>query len=755
MTKATNPENDRRAPVRSSSGESPDGHRSLAVLCARHRRLTVLLATLAVAVGVLLLGTGLHTTSGAEQLVGDSRAAADLLEDADFGEQAVEQVVVGTRTGTFGDAQVSALGQEIRAAYTGLEQVDAVSDPVLSADRTTLLVTLQLSTAASRDDDVDEATVAAARALLPVTDRLAAAHPELEVGQTGSGSLEIGVGEQVERDFHRAELLSIPVTLVILLLAFGSVVAAFVPVLLGIAAVVTALGVSALISHSYPVDQNTQSLVLLIGLAVGVDYALFVIRRSRQERLGGRSLSEAIGTAGRTAGRAVLISGITVVVSMAGMLVAGGLYTSLAIGAMIVVAIAVLASATVLPALLAVLGDRIDRWRLPFTGRPRRSGLSAGASGGASGEERSDGWWGRLAATVVRRPAAWALVSGALLVALALPALGMRTTLPGLESLPQDLPQVRATARLVAAFPQEGSTIDLVVGAPATAAGQVRQALDDAWAQSRTIDGLDIDADADPATQVSQDRTVSVLSLATGLDAASDARAADLVGQVRAQVVAQVRTDLADVPGAQVHLAGLAENTELSAWMDSRLLPVVGFVLALTFVVMVASFGSVWLALATVALNLLSVGAAYGAIAGIFQNGWAEDLLGFTSTGSIAAWLPLLMFVVLFGLSMDYHVFVVSRVREARRAGLPARQAVRAGVAGSAGTVTSAAIVMIAVFAIFATMSMLELKQLGVGLATAVLVDATVVRGVLLPAVLALLGERAHRGSRRLPTLHD
>ncbi|MCD5348572.1 MMPL family transporter [Kineosporia mesophila] len=727
MTTTTDPERHRLV-----SPEPGAPRRSLASWCARHRWSTLLAALIVVAVGVVLLGGGLHTSTGAGQLVGDSRKASKLLEGADFGEKPAEHVVISARRGTLSDGQVARIGQEMKDAFGGVEGVAAVGRPVVSADARTALVPIDL--AAGKNDD--EAIEATAKRLFPVTDRVAAAHPDLEVGQTGEGSLNAGVGEQIESDFRKAELISLPVTLAILLLAFGSVVAAFVPVLLGVAAVGTALGLTALISRWYEVDQNTQSIVLLIGLAVGVDYALFVIRRSRQERAHGLAVRDTIRVAGLTAGRAVIISGITVVVSMAGMLVAGGLYTSLAIGAMIVVAIAVIASATVLPALLSLLGDRIEWLRLPLIGR--RVGREASV----------DGPWGRLAGAVSRRPLIWTLAATALLIALAVPAAGMHTSLPGVESLPQDLPPVKATTTMVEAFPQQGSSIEVVVGAPAGSAAQVRTALREAWPVA--VGTGEVVGD-EAVVRTSLDGTVSVLDLPIRYDD-SDERAALAVEEVRDTVVPAVQRSLPE--GSQVHLAGVAMGTELSAWMDSRLLPVVGFVLVLTFVVMVLSFGSLWLALATVLLNLLSVGAGYGVITSIFQNTWAEGLLDFTSIGSIASWLPLLMFVILFGLSMDYHVFVVSRVREAWQGGASARDAVRIGVARSAGTVTSAAAVMVAVFAIFATMSVLEMKQLGVGLATAVFIDATVVRGILLPAVLATLGERAHRKPRWVPTIH-
>jgi RND superfamily putative drug exporter len=714
--------------------------RSLAAWCA-DRRWRTLAAAVAVLVGaILLLGTGLHSSSDTDQLVGNSRQAEKIVEKADFGDKPTENVVVSARRGALPPAQVRQLEAELRRRYTGLTGVAEIGKPALSPDRGTLLVPVVLAAAKGDDAQID----AAVRPMLAATARVAAAHPALQIGQVGPGSIDVQAGEQSDKDFHRAELSSLPVTLAILLIAFGSVIAAGVPVLLAIAAVITALGATALISHGLPVDSNTQSLVLLIGLAVGVDYALFVVRRSREERAKGLSSRAAVVRAGATAGRAVIISGITVVVSMAGMLVAGGMFTSMAIGATLVVAVAVLFSATVLPAALSVLGDRVEKLRLPFTRRrARRNG----------GQVRLDGWWGRLAGRVSRRPLIWSVAAGGLLVFLAIPAFGMKTSLFGAESLPESLPVVAAYHRLGAAFPQQGETVDVVVTAPAANRADVRRVLTRSFPAAKATGRIaGTAADLDTST----DGTVTVLHLASPYEQ-SDHRTDLAVDAVRDDVVPAIRSSLAaaSVTGAGVDVGGAADTTDLTRWLDARLPLVVGFVLVLTFVVMLVSFGSIWLASATVLLNLLSVGAGYGVMTAVFQNHWAEGILDFTSLGAIAAWLPLLMFVILFGLSMDYHVFVVSRVREAWKTGVGPREAVRIGVAGSAGTVTSAAAVMVAVFAIFATLSSLEMKQLGIGLATAVLMDATLVRGILLPAVLALLGDRAHTGPKWVPSLHD
>lgn len=749
----------------------------------RHRWTTLLGTLLIVAGAIVLLAGGLKTTAPAEQLVGDSALAEQVRAAADFGDRPIENVVIsrpGTPAPALDEATATAVTTELRTAFQGLKGVAAVSDPVLSPDRRVLLLPVALDAAPDTMTEPPAGAVSAEDAVGPMleaTRRVAAAHPELRIGQVGPGSIQAEVGKQLDADFRRAELVSLPVTLAILLFAFGAVVAAGVPVLLGIAAVATALGLTALASrHLIPVDPNAQPMVLLIGLAVGVDYALFVLRRAREERARGYSATDSVVIATRHAGRAVMISGITVVVAMAGMLVAGGLFTSIAVGTVLVVAVAVLASATVLPAMLGLLGDRVEALRLPFRGRrhprpiptpaptplvaplvaPAPTPLERNVTSRSSGERdvtsRSpevSGFWAGLAGVVTRRPAVWSGLAAIALVALAVPALGMRTALPGAESLPSSFATVDAYNRLSAAFPQDGTTVDVVVKTPASAAGRVESALAQGF---RTALGTGQVVGEAPKITASTDKTVHVLSLAVPLQE-SDPAMDDVVARVRAEVVPVITSNLSGV-SAQVNVGGAAAGSDLANWMTDRLVPVVAFVLVLTLLVMLLAFGSPALALATVGLNLLSVSAAYGVMTLVFQHTWAEGLFDFTSIGSVASWIPLLLFVILFGLSMDYHVFVVSRVREAFTDGATPREAVRLGVARSAGVVTSAAVVMVAVFAIFATLSSLEMKELGIGLASAILIDATVVRGVLLPGVLALLGRRAHTGPRWIPVLH-
>src|SRR5918995_638169 len=362
----------------------PSRHRSgLSLWSMRHRWLVLALSVLALAAGIALMATsGIQTTPPEDQLVGDSAVAAEIEERAGLYGTPTETVVATAKDGSLTDAEVTTIGTELATAYRDVEGIADIGEPQAGADGRSVVLTLTLD---AEDDPAEGSTAPspseAVGPSLEATAAFAAANPELTVGQIGDGSVTKEVDATLGADFKRAELISIPLTLAILLVAFGAVVAAGVPLVLGLGSVGVALGLTAAASNGIlPVDPNAQSLILLIGLAVGVDYALFVIRRAREERAAGADVRDSIALAGATAGRAVVISGITVIVAMSGMLVAGGLFTSLALGAMLVVLAAVIASATTLPALLAVLGDRVDALRLrgrpgfppARDGRPRR-----------------------------------------------------------------------------------------------------------------------------------------------------------------------------------------------------------------------------------------------------------------------------------------------------------------------------------------------------------------------------------------------
>ena len=729
------------APRARPGGAPPPRGQALTRFSVDHRWWVLLVGALLVVAAFVPLSRGTTTADGIDELVGDSRAAAEVLRDADFGEPRTETLVV-TAPAPLEPAAVAALQAEAEAAYAGTPHVTGVGEGALSADGRTWVAALRMDTPRGEDGEDDVA------ASLARTGDLARAHPGWQVGQVGPASVQREVGEQLSAEFRRAELLSIPLTLAVLLLAFGSLVSAVVPVVLGLVAVVIALGLTALVSRIHPVADVAASLTLLIGLAVGVDYALFVLRRARTARAEGESVRGSVLLAARTSGRAVVVSGATVVVSMAGMLVAGGLYTSLALGGVLVVAVAVLASATLLPAVLAVLGDRVEALQLPWR---RRRGARA-AAGAADAPGRLS--WSRLAAASAARPAVALAAGGAVVLALAVPALGMRTALPGDDALPGHFATVQALQRLTAAFPDSGATADVVVSSDPADAPRVVAALErlDERARAGAGDlGLRFAEGAGPSLRTSTDSRVSVLALPLAAAPASD-EARGAVDAVRADLLPALRAELP--AGAGAHVGGVAEGTDLSRWMAERLPWVAAFVLVLTFAVVLVSFGSPALALTTLVLNAGSCLAAFGIVSLVFEGEWAEGLLDFTSTGAVVSWLPVLLLVVLFGLSMDYHVLVVSRVREEFLAGRPAREAVVVGVGRTAGVMTSAAAVMVAVFAVFGTMSDLGTKQLGVGLAAAVLLDATLVRGLLLPAALSVLGRRAHTGPRWVPALH-
>ncbi|CUU57755.1 putative drug exporter of the RND superfamily [Parafrankia irregularis] len=717
----------------------------------RHRRLAIggwFLGVVLLTVLGSLVGT--HTLTDSDYGVGEDARAQRTLADHGFTTPASENVLI-QRPDAASSPQALLADQQLRAAIgdvaervlaTGevtnlrapvtLPQVETEADlGLVSPDRRSVLVTFEIVGDAETATDRIEPVLAA-------VDAAARAHPGLRVEEVGEASAEKALGDTVGKDFKRAELLAIPLTLGILLAVFGAVVAALIPVVLALTAFVAALGVVAFSSRLLPTDETATSVMLLIGLAVGVDYALFYIRRERAERAAGHSPRQALEIAADTSGHAVLVSGLTVAVSMAGLLITGlDVFSGVAGGTVIVVLIAVLGSLTVLPAVLSWLGDRVELLRLPgrrrVTGRtPAHAAANTSANTG-TGTARL-GIMGRL----LRHPGPVAVVTGGLLVLLALPAFGLRTSEPGIDDLPDDLPIIQSYDRVEAAFPGEQSAAVVVVSADDVRSAEVAAA----------VTGLRREAVAtgvmyEPiTTEISGDGRVAKIAIpiaGSGTDDESQRALATLRDTVIPTTVGAVHGTSADVTGRT------AGSVDFNRQLNGRTPLVIGFVLVLAFLLLLAAFRSALVAAAAVALNLLSVASAYGLLVVVFQHHWADGLLGYTSTGTITNWLPLMLFVILFGLSMDYQVFVLSRVREAYSAGLPMREAVLAGVRSSAGVVTSAAVIMVAVFSVFATLSQVSMKQLGVGLGAAILLDATVIRVILMPAVLTLIGERAWR----------
>ena len=397
-------------------------------------------------------------------------------------------------------------------------------------------------------------------------------------------------------------------------------------------------------------------------------------------------------------------------------------FESFAVATVTVVAVEMFASLVVLPAVLAWLGDRVEKGRIPFTRRLRRP----------AGESRM---WSGIVRRVMRRPAISASLAAGLLIALAIPRSGMTTTQSGPDDLPQDMPLMQKYNRYTDAFPDKVNVNEVVVEADDVRSGEVAAAIDELVAQAGESNTFIAPADV----TYSDDGTVARIGLPSRGNG-TDQKSIDALDEVRDELVP---TTVGAVDGAEANVTGGAASTEdFNQVLDERMPLVFAFVLGLAFVLLLVTFRSIVIPIKAIVLNLLSVGAAYGVLVIVFQNGAGESLLGFESNGGVTNWLPVFLFVILFGLSMDYHVFILTRVRELYDRGMSTEDAVREGISRTAGTVTSAAAVMVGVFAVFATLSFIDFKEMGVGLAVAILIDATIIRGVLLPAVMALLGDR-------------
>ncbi len=554
-------------------------------------------------------------------------------------------------------------------------------------------------------------------------------HTGLRVEEVGDASGEKAVSDSLAADFSKAELTSLPITLLILVVVFGSLLAAGLPLLLALTAVGATIGLLGPVSHAFgPVAEQISSVILLIGLAVGVDYSIFYLRREREERAAGAGERASLEAAAATSGRAILVSGFTVMVAMAGMYIAGDpTFASFATGTIIVVAVAMVGSLTVLPALLAWLGDRIEKGRIPFLGRRRRT------DGAAVQGSRI---WGALVTRVMRRPRLAVGISVLGLGILAIPAFSLQTASSGTNALPHSMPIVQTLDRVEAAFPGGFEPAQVAISAPDVSSPRVKDAVE---ALRERIDADPTDFGRSGSYRVAKDRTVAELQVPLAGDG-TESRSEAALAKLRDDLIPAT---IGTVPGARAEVAGsTASSVDFNDLLGQRVPWVFAFVLGMAFLLLLVSFRSLTIPLTAIGLNLLSVGAAYGVVVWIFQDGHLEGLLDFHSVGSITAWLPLFLFVVLFGLSMDYHVFILTRIREAYDRGMSTDEAVSHGLRTTAGVVTSAAAVMVAVFAIFATLSFLDFKEMGVGLAAAILIDATIIRGVLLPATMKLLGER-------------
>jgi RND superfamily putative drug exporter len=705
---------------------------------ARHRK-TAVFGWLLLVVVAVAVGHQLGTSNVNSYDPGQAGRAERVLDRPVVQQPSSESVLIQGRSADQSYASDPEMRQAVREVVAALRELPnsatGIQSPLTSHGLTnaspgkpgSALVTFNV---AGKPDNDDKAVVPALNAVAAVQ----AHHPGLKVEEAGGASVDRAIGSVTGNDFRKAEVTSVPVSLVLLVVVFGALIAAGIPLLLAGTAVISAISLLAIPGHWLPVDSTTSSIVLLVGMAVGIDYSLFYLRRTREERAAGRSTAEALRIAAHTSGRAIIVSGLTVMIALAGLFLTGiDVFTGVAIGTILVVGVAVLGSLTFLPSILSMLGPWTDRGRIPFLGKRRTAA-------------RESKFWGALARAVVRRPLAWGGVAVIALLALAAPALRLNLEDPGIHSLPPDVPVVHSLADISQAFPGGPVPAEVVVtswGGTDLGGKRVTQAIAALHGQVTGTHGAIREPISTAMFGHDQVLVVSVPLAGSGTDATSNSALATLRDHA-------LPATLGKVPGISYAVAGLtAGNHDFDAQLAKTVPWVFAFVLGLAFLLLMASFRSVYIPALSIGLNLLSVGAAYGLMVLIFQDGHLEGPLGFTAYGGITAWLPLFMFVLLFGLSMDYHVFILSRIRELRMGGASARHAVTGGIASSAGVVTSAAAIMVAVFSIFATLSLIEFKMFGVAMAAAVLIDATIVRGVLLPAGLALRGERIWpRGTR-------
>ena len=675
---------------------------------------------LAFVIVVFALGAmaGTNSIDANEPGPGESGRMDELLDEG-FEQPAGESVFIQSESLRVDDPAFAAVIEDVIRRIETLDVVQNVSSPldpensgqVAPSGRAALV---EFEIRGDSDDAADK--------IGPVLDRVDVAqqvHPEFYIGEFGEASAEDAVATAYEDDLAKAGELSLPITLIILVIAFGALVAAGIPLLLALTAVFGTFGLVAVSSHLLPRAMQAPAVVLLIGLAVGVDYSMFYLKRAREERAAGRSTHAAVEAAAATSGRSVLVSGLVVMTAMAGMFLTGNeIFASIAVATITVVAMAVLGSLTVLPALLCRLGDGVNRLRVPLIRRDDGKGRM----------------WSAIVDRVMRRPALWAAVSGGALVALAIPAFQLHLATPSPDTYPSSIPAVETYTRMQEAFPGSALPANVVVQAPDVNAPAVQAAIqgleERALASGRMYEPITVD--------VNDDATVANITVPMAGDGENQASRAALA-TLRDDIVPET---VGALPNAEAGVTGLtAQWADSTDAIKSKLPLVFAFVLLLAFILMLVAFRSLVIAAKAIVLNLLSVAAAYGVLVLVFQHGIGKDFFGFSSTEGISPEVPLLLFVILFGLSMDYPDFILSRIREAVGRGAGSDEAVAYGIRSTAGVVTSAAIVMVFVFAIFATLSMLFLKQFGVGLSVAVLLDATIVRAVLLPASMKLLGD--------------
>jgi len=665
-------------------------------------------------------------------------------------------VVVGGGPNAFADPAfgtvVTDLETKLRAASAPVNGVDTKSfdqlaNPLqtppslglVSPDKSTVRIVGRINGDATR--------VAALLAPVePIVAGAKAANPTLTIHTISSTFINRDINALIQSGLDQTLAITIPISFLILVFAFGAIVASIIPIVLAVTSLLAAFGFLGIYSQVIgAVSPNATQLIVLIGLAVAVDYSLFMITRFRVERRAGRDRAKAIEVSSSTAGRAVFFSGLAVMISLAGLVTLGvTLFTSMAVGTIAVVLVSVVGSLTFLPATLSILGDRVNVGRpstwlprltraLPIGPISRRGDTVIRSLDRRAARQEGSGFWGRLVTAVMARPVSMTIVSAALLLALASPVLQLRTGLSDITAFPPTIDGVAGIELLNAKWPS-GTELKLQVVVTKADQPDTKAAIERLKTAGLTVQGL-----SEPLTVTpSKDGTVAMVSFTMGGGQNDEANRA-IVRQVRAQVDPSIFGGLA---GVRTYVTGdAAYALDVTQVYANGVPTIFAFVLGLSFLLMLVAFHSIVIPIKAILLNLLSTAAAYGVLVLVFKDGWLAEPLGITKIDVIESWVPLFIFTILFGLSMDYHLFILTRIKEARDRGLDSRASVAKGISVTAGTITSAASIMVVVFAVFVTLKFAFIQELGLGLAVAVFIDATVIRSVLLPATMTLLGD--------------
>ena len=669
---------------------------------------------------IAYLAAGAMTFTASPRTAGtEATRARDLIDQRLRQETPPEEyVVVESQTATADEQGYSSFVDSLVSDLRALREVSSVTsyrdggEGLVSRDGHTALIPVTLT-----GDEADAAD-AAAPAIAVV--KSASDREGFHVTTVGYGSVGIEMETLLSETLEQGEMIGIAVALVILLVVFGAVVAAGLPIVLALLSIFVAAGATALVSNVMEMSNFVVFIITMIGLAVGIDYSLFIVKRFREERSQGREKVDAIATAGATASRTVFFSGMAVAIALAGMLIMpDATFRSFAVGAILVVIATVVAAMTLLPAVLGLLSDRVNWLTLPFIGRRGRT-------------ESTGGIWDWTARAVMARPIISVVVTGGLLVAAAIPVLDMNLGSIGISTLPQDSDARHAFAVINREFSDGVLTADIVIDAPDVNAPTVQRAITELTAALES-DGFF----GTPELETNEAGDLALLAVAMPGDFSS-AESKAALERLRGDYIPAAFEGVT----AEVVVGGDTAETVDSVQTQRDYLPLVfTFVLGFSFLLLLVVFRSIVVPLKAVGLNLLSVGAAYGILVLVFQKGIGASVLGFREAPVIESWLPLFLFAILFGLSMDYHVFLLSRIKEHYDETRDNAASVAHGLRSTAGIITGAALIMVVVFAGMASGDLVTFQQVGFGLAVAVILDATIIRMVLVPSSMELLGD--------------